>query len=162
MRGGNRHWVKKSTLVESRANVTDVKFGPPHLGLVLATCAANGVLRIYECHDIMALGTWNIQHEMQTGHPRAACLAWNTSKYHPPLIAVGCDQPTPAGGQEPATSKVALFERLPNQSKWARVEPFRFAEPVFDLQFAPNIGRSTHRLAVASRFAHIFQLKPVR
>lgn len=48
---------------------------------VQATCAANGVLRIYECHDIMALGTWNIQHEMQTGQPRCSCLAWNTSKY---------------------------------------------------------------------------------
>lgn len=49
-------------------------------------------------------------------------------------------------------------------SKWLKVEPanWRFCEPVYDLQFAPNIGRSVHRLAVASRNAHVFQLKPIR
>ena len=96
-----------------------------------ATCSANGVVRIYECQDIMALGSWNIQHEMAAGHPRSSCVAWNLSKYvskchfvtkthfpryHPPLIAVGCDIPatlTESAGDTPA--RLVFFERLHNQ-----------------------------------------------
>ena len=34
--------MKKTSLVDSRTSVTDVKFGPKHLGLILATCSADG------------------------------------------------------------------------------------------------------------------------
>ena len=36
--------VKKTSLVDSRTSVTDVKFGPKHLGLILATCSADGTV----------------------------------------------------------------------------------------------------------------------
>ena len=42
--GGLNHWVKKTSLVDSRTSVTDVKFGPKHLGLILATCSADGTV----------------------------------------------------------------------------------------------------------------------
>lgn len=45
---GLRHWVRRTNLVDSRTSVTDVKFAPKHLGLVLATCSADGIIRIYE------------------------------------------------------------------------------------------------------------------
>jgi len=35
---GQKHWVKRTSLVDSRSNVTGVTFGPKHLGLMLATC----------------------------------------------------------------------------------------------------------------------------
>jgi len=31
-------WVKRGNLVDSRTSVTDVKFGPKHLGLILVSC----------------------------------------------------------------------------------------------------------------------------
>jgi len=32
-------WVKRGNLVDSRTSVTDVKFGPKHIGLILVCCA---------------------------------------------------------------------------------------------------------------------------
>jgi WD40 repeat protein len=52
---GQSHWVKKTSLVDSRTSVTDVKFAPKHLGLLLATCSADGTVRIYEAPDVMNL-----------------------------------------------------------------------------------------------------------
>lgn len=99
--GGLNHWVailrapksfyniwcqvKKTSLVDSRTSVTDVKFGPKHLGLILATCSADGTVgdeksllmknafllipglsltlflqvRIYEAQDVMNLSQWS-------------------------------------------------------------------------------------------------------
>lgn len=34
-KGNQSNWVKKSSLVDSRTSVTDVKFAPKHLGLQL-------------------------------------------------------------------------------------------------------------------------------
>lgn len=31
--------------MDSRTSVTDVKFGPKHLGLLLVTCSADGIIR---------------------------------------------------------------------------------------------------------------------
>lgn len=36
------HWVKRTSLVDSRTNVTDIKFAPKHMGLLLAMCSADG------------------------------------------------------------------------------------------------------------------------
>lgn len=36
------HWVKRTSLVDSRTNVTDIKFAPKHMGLILAMCSADG------------------------------------------------------------------------------------------------------------------------
>ncbi|KOB75125.1 Sec13-like protein [Operophtera brumata] len=43
---GLRQWLKRSNLVDSRTSVTDVKFGPKHLGLLLVTCSADGIIRV--------------------------------------------------------------------------------------------------------------------
>ena len=40
------HWVKRSSLVDSRTSVTDVKFAPKRLGLLLATCSSDGTVRV--------------------------------------------------------------------------------------------------------------------
>ena len=40
-----------------RTSVTDVKFGPKHLGLILATCSADGTVRIYE---VIYFGGWMV------------------------------------------------------------------------------------------------------
>ena len=43
------HWVKRTSLVDSRTNVTDIKFAPKHMGLLLAMCSADGGVRSEEC-----------------------------------------------------------------------------------------------------------------
>jgi WD40 repeat protein len=41
-------WSNVCHLVDSRDSVVDVKFAPRHLGLKLASCSADGTIRIYE------------------------------------------------------------------------------------------------------------------
>jgi len=46
--------------------------------------------------------------------------------------------------------------------KWFKVEAINtVTEPVRDVAFSPNLGRSYHMLAVASKDVHIFSLKPL-
>lgn len=71
--------IKRTTLVDSRTSVTDVKFAPKHMGLVLATCSADGVVRIYEAPDVMNLSQWSLQHEISC-KLSCSCISWNPSR----------------------------------------------------------------------------------
>merc|ERR1719221_871319 len=153
------HWIKKASLVDSRTSVTDVKFGPRHLGLLLATCSADGTVRIYEAPDVMNLSQWSLQHEIHCKVP-CSCISWNPSlsRLHSPMIAVGSDDPNSAGTLSP---KVFVYEYNESSRRWLKVETLNtMTEPVHDIAFAPNIGRSYHVLAVASKDLRIITLKP--
>lgn len=84
-----KKWVRRTNLVDSRTSVTDVKFGPKTLGLQLASCSADGIIRIYEAPDIMNLAQWTLQHEINSKTP-LSCISWNPSLFrlHAPMIAV--------------------------------------------------------------------------
>lgn len=149
-------WVKRTSLVDSRTSVTDVKFAPKHLGLQLATCSSDGMVRIYEAPDVMNLSQWSPQLEINS-KMSCSCIGWNPSRAHLPMIAVGSDDPSAAGN-----SKVQIYEFNESSRKWVKVEAIVGAtEPVHDLAFAPNFGRSYHLLAIASRDVKIVSLKPV-
>lgn len=75
---GMRHWVRRTNLVDSRKSVTDVKFAPKTLGLLLATCSEDGVIRIYEAPDVMNLSQWTLQHDISC-KLQCSCLSWNPS-----------------------------------------------------------------------------------
>ncbi|KAI2586236.1 SEH1 like nucleoporin, partial [Homo sapiens] len=98
--------VKRTTLVDSRTSVTDVKFAPKHMGLMLATCSADGIVRIYEAPDVMNLSQWSLQHEISC-KLSCSCISWNpsSSRAHSPMIAVGSDDSSPN-----AMAKVQIFE----------------------------------------------------
>ena len=49
------NWVLRTKLFESKESIEDIKFGPRHLGLILATASSEGLVRIYEAPDIMNL-----------------------------------------------------------------------------------------------------------
>ena len=102
--------MKRASLVDSRTSVTDIKFGPRHLGLLLATCSADGTVRIYEAPDVMNLGQWSLQHEIQCNLP-CSCLSWNLSmfKSHPPIIAVGSDDSNTSGPKVQYTPDSLMF-----------------------------------------------------
>lgn len=151
------HWVKKSSLVDSRTNVTDIKFAPKHMGLLLAVCSADGGVRIYEAPEIMNLSQWILQQEIQLKIP-ASCLSWNPSfsRLHPPMLAVGSDDTSVASG-----GKVFLFEYNENSHRWSKAETINtIVEPVHDIAFAPNLGRSYHILGIASKDVRIVILRP--
>ncbi|XP_047647424.1 centrosomal protein of 192 kDa [Phacochoerus africanus] len=156
---GQSHWVKRTTLVDSRTSVTDVKFAPKHMGLMLATCSADGIVRIYEAPDVMNLSQWSLQHEVSC-KLSCSCISWNpsSSRAHPPMIAVGSDDGSPN-----AMAKVQIFEYNENTRKYAKAETLMtVTDPVHDIAFAPNLGRSFHILAIATKDVRIFTLKPVR
>lgn len=84
-----KRWVRRTNLVDSRTSVTDCKFGPKSQGLVLATCSADGMIRIYEAPDIMNLSQWTLSFDVSCKIP-LSCLTWNQSMFrlHNPMIAV--------------------------------------------------------------------------
>ncbi len=72
------HWIKRASLVDSRTSVTDVQFAPRHLGLMLATCSSDGLVRVYEAADVMNLAQWTLLHEIKNDL-QCSCLSWNQS-----------------------------------------------------------------------------------
>ncbi|KPP74554.1 nucleoporin seh1-like [Scleropages formosus] len=144
---GQSHWIKRTTLVDSRTSVTDVKFAPKHMGLMLTTCSADGVVRIYEAPDVMNLSQWSLQHEISS-KLSCSCISWNPSSD---------DSCVTYGG------KVQIYEYNENTRKYAKAETLMtVTDPVHDLAFAPNLGRSFHVLAVATKDVRIFKLMPMR
>ncbi|ODM90481.1 Nucleoporin SEH1 [Orchesella cincta] len=122
------HWVKKATLVDSRASVTDVKFAPRHLGMVLATCSADGFVRIYEAPDIIHLSQWSLQYEINVKMP-LSCVSWNPTYPHQfaPIIAVGSDD---SNADAP---KVLLYEFNERNRQWNRKESLKdITDPPFE------------------------------
>lgn len=152
-----KKWVRRTNLVDSRTSVTDVKFAPKNQGLLLATSSADGLIRIYEAPDIMNLSQWTLQHEIPCKLP-LSCLSWNQSNYrlHAPMIAAGSDDTSQSSG-----GKVFIFEYSENASRWTKTDTIStLTDQVHDIAFAPNVGRSYHRLAVASKNVHIINLTP--
>ncbi|XP_015781272.1 nucleoporin SEH1 [Tetranychus urticae] len=147
-------WVRRAFLSDSRTSVTDVKFAPRHLGLLLATCSVDGSLRIYEAPDVMTLSQWSVQHEINC-KVSLSSITWNPSRIHPPMIAVGVDDASASDG------KVILFEFSENTRQWIKIEVISLvSDPVHDIAFAPNVGRSYHLLGIASRDVKILSIKP--
>ncbi|RXM32931.1 Nucleoporin SEH1 [Acipenser ruthenus] len=158
VRGAVLKMIKRTTLVDSRTSVTDVKFAPKHMGLMLTTCSADGVVRIYEAPDVMNLSQWSLQHEISC-KLSCSCISWNpsSSRTHSPMIAVGSDDNVNVGG------KVQIYEYNENTRKYGKAETLAtVTDPVHDIAFAPNLGRSFHVLAVATKDVRIFKLLPLR
>lgn len=150
------HWAKRTTLVDSRTSLTDIRFAPKHLGLMLVTCANDGHMRVYEAPDIMNLSQWTMKDEFNC---KMACssITWNQSRIHAPMLAVGCDDannPTP---------KVLIYDYNERSRKWSKIDVVASAtDPVYDLAFAPYIGRSYHLLGIASKNVQIVTIKPLQ
>lgn len=75
---------------------------------------------------------------------------------HPQMLAVGSDDPNPANG-----GKVFIYEYSENSRRWTKLETISsITDPVHDISFAPNLGRSFHILAVATKDVRIINLTP--
>ncbi|XP_054089769.1 nucleoporin seh1 isoform X1 [Zeugodacus cucurbitae] len=152
----SRRWVRRMTLADSRTSVSDVKFAPKYLGLMLATASADGIIRIYEAPDIMNLTQWPVLHEIANKLP-LSCLSWNTSTYmlSSQLLAAGSDETATH------TGKVFIFAYSETR-KWVKIDAINeISQPVTDLAFAPNPGRTFHMLAVASKDLYIVNIRGI-
>lgn len=56
-------------------------------------------------------------------------------------------------------SRVFLFEySVVGNGKWAKTESINVSDPVHDISFAPNVGRSYHILGIASKDLYIYSI----
>ncbi|VDL74025.1 unnamed protein product [Nippostrongylus brasiliensis] len=149
-------WVRKAYLTDSRANVTDIAFAPRHLGLMLATVSAQGIVRIYEAADVMDLSRWSLCHELQAFYTRCGSVEWSRSRIHRPLLAVASDDKRAENDE-----RIVIYEHNENLRKWQRVVSLRLdlAFPVTDLRFSPIALANCHQLAVAAGDVHIYNIK---
>lgn len=151
-------WRIAAELQHSRDSVLDVKFAPRGLGLWLASCGADKMVRLHEAPDVMDLNTWQMTYEFEaegahTGDRPCTpqCLAWNPSAHEGMSLVIGM-----ADG---STHLWSLNEHL---GGWTRVlaltshgGPSHAALPhpdcIRDVCWAPDMGRSHHVIAIASR-----------
>lgn len=74
------------------------------------------------------------------------------------MLAVGSDDSDPSNG-----GKVYILEFSENARRWAKAETINtITDPVHDVAFSPNLGRSYHVLAVATKNVRIINITPVR
>ena len=74
------------------------------------------------------------------------------------MFAVGSDDTSAI-----ITEKVMIYEYSDKNRRWLKMDAISFmSDPVHDIAFAPNIGRSYSVLAVASKELKIVTLKPIR
>jgi WD40 repeat protein len=184
-------WVKKAELVDSRDSVHDIKFAPHHKGLKLATASADGIVRIYEATDVMNLTQWQLQSQFEGCHLGVTCLSWCQSQFAPEMLAVGgsaqdsehkvfakvCDLAAPT---TLLTDCIACWcqawQYNNDQRKWIVAANFgqdkdvpdkqkkdgsNVNSQVHDISWAPDVGRSYHLVAVATKDSLcIWRLRP--
>lgn len=77
-------------------------------------------------------------------------------RLHPPMIAVGSDDANPS-----SEGKVFIYEYSESSRRWTKTQTLSIVDPIHDIAFAPNLGRSFHTLAIASKDVQIITLKPL-
>jgi len=137
---GTIKWVKKAVLFESHRPVQDIKFAPRHHGLKLATASQDGIVRIYEAVDITNLSHWPVMAVIEQQKEGINCLSWNPSPFDKPMLAIGCN------------NEVKIFEYNDNTTKWVVSDTLKgHTNTIHDVSWAPNMGRSSHHIATASK-----------
>ncbi|ERE86150.1 nucleoporin SEH1-like protein [Cricetulus griseus] len=132
-------------------SVWRVTWAHPEFGQVLASCSFDRTAAVWE--EIVGESNDKLRGQSHWSVPFIS-----SSRAHSPMIAVGSDDSSPN-----AMAKVQIFEYNENTRKYAKAETLMtVTDPVHDIAFAPNLGRSFHILAIATKDVRIFTLKPVR
>lgn len=129
-------------LCDARQPVTCVEFAPRHWGLKLATGSADGDVRIYEAIDVANLNQWVMDGciEGRDGGG-VTCLSWCQSRFEPAGMVVGR-----------MDGKVTIHRFNDASRQWCEVlELGCHNNGVWDVAWAPNVGRSFHLIASAGR-----------
>jgi len=139
---GGKKWTKRATLVDSRDEVKDIKFSPRHLGLKLATCSADGFVRIYEAIDVTNLAQWSLMEEFESQKGGLTCLSWNPSPLDArPMLVVGSNE-----------KDAKIWEYNETYRRWVHMETLSgHTGAIHDICWAPNMGRNYHLIATGSK-----------
>jgi len=143
-------WTLKSTLVDSPQAIVDIKFAPKHHGLKLATSSLDKHVRIYEAPDVMNLSYWTVNQEIDLSKKGtvARCLSWNPSRLEGPALVLG------------EGNSVNIYHI--KERHWRMCLSLgEHKQAVNDVSWAPNMGRSYHLIASASKdgTAQIWKIK---
>ncbi|KXS17004.1 WD40 repeat-like protein [Gonapodya prolifera JEL478] len=167
-RGSGRRWTSRAVLGDGRGVAQAVAFAPNWSGLKLATVSSDSRLRLYEALDPSNPAQWTMVDDVpfssSTPSPSPAStpsrdvdspytLSWSTSRFYPAQLVVGC-------GKE---NVARILRRDPITNRWSSAEVLAgAADAILDVAWAPNVGRSYHLIATASRDHHvrIYKLTP--
>lgn len=143
--------MERAKLADSRGSIHDIEFAPNHLGLKLASCSADGMLRIYEAMDAANLADWTLMDEFEVvaGGSKESeglyCVSWCQSRVDPQMLVVGCGR-----------DNTAKIYRLDAHNKWQAFESLGgHSDAVCDVAWAPTMGRTYHLIASASKDGHV-------
>ena len=136
-------WSRVANLKsDSAGSVNDIKFAPRHVGLCLATCSADGFVRIFMVDDVMNLENWtlNDKFDVSRNNEEATCLCWNPSRFDSQMLVVG------------TAERAMVWVKNRSQRRWDGIIeiPISGELGVNDVSWAPNLGRSYHLIATAA------------
>lgn len=158
-------------MTDSKRAINDVKFAPRHLGLKLASAAADGYVRIYEATDVFSLNYWQLQDSVQveeTSMDKASSSqaevggaqavmqqpgAPSKESEHGLMCLSWNESPfdtemIAVGGH---SKRAVVLVRSKTTSKWYEGWSHTCQGVVHDIAWAPVMGRSYHQIATASR-----------
>jgi nucleoporin SEH1 len=134
-------WVQRCRLGDSRSGVSDIAFGPRHVGLELAVASMDGTIRVYRAGNAADLTHWDLDDDFMAVRGGVSSVSWCDSRFSPQMMVVG--------GAAPTSVSVWAFSGV---SRWSQVCVLPgHMDAVHDVAWAPNAGRSFHLIASASR-----------
>ncbi|OWZ05854.1 Nucleoporin [Phytophthora megakarya] len=106
-----------------------------------ATASEDGFVRMYEAIDVMNPSHWPLQEEFLADKDGVTCVSWNKSRFDVLMIVVG------------RNSNVAkIWDYNNSYRRWQVLsELVDHANAIHDVSWAPNMDRSSHLLAAASK-----------
>ncbi|KAH3746005.1 Nucleoporin seh1 [Pelomyxa schiedti] len=139
---GVKKWRSVAQHVDARDSVVDIKFAPAHLGLKLATCSADGYVRIYEASELTNLSQWTLTtFEAAKSPGQCTCISWNSSPFERPMLIVGTTE-----------TKVKIWEHSAETRSWVSYADLDSGtDGTNDIAWAPSLGRSYYLIAVAPK-----------
>eukprot|EP01120_Amphizonella_sp_Union-15-10_P017471 TRINITY_DN9706_c0_g1_i1.p1 TRINITY_DN9706_c0_g1~~TRINITY_DN9706_c0_g1_i1.p1 ORF type:complete len:326 (+),score=58.38 TRINITY_DN9706_c0_g1_i1:45-1022(+) len=151
-----KEWVQVAKIPDSHRSVDDVKFSPYQYGLRLAACSQDGVVRFYEAIDVTALSSWFLYSVLDRQKEGVKCVTWCPFGMEKMMVATGSraekSSTSSVTGTRRESAKGKVWEYNEQQRKWILLlELSGHTNTINDIAWAPNIGRSYHLIATASK-----------
>ena len=68
-------WLKVAEISDAVDSIVDVAFAPHRMGVILASCGADGMVRVHEAADIIDLAKWELHSEIDVASAAADSAA---------------------------------------------------------------------------------------
>jgi len=140
--GSRDEWQSTAVFLDSKSELNDLAFGPPHLGLCLATASNDGLVRIYESADPPEYKLWTLKAQffgalIANPPARVTAISWNPS-------------PVDSAGMVVATAEGSSYLWIQDRDRPSWRISKRLAGhtgTVLSISWAPNPGRGYHLIA---------------